>query len=107
MHGSCCCEHGPPPPLLPTNCCLVTYRDEDGTLLGTPGTLMGAYHTPRHASGIDQGTGVLPGPCTLMPAWGGYLCRPGVMTTTSGWAPSPLPPAGIWGDPQLLVLESR
>jgi hypothetical protein len=87
----------------------VFHRDEDGTLLGSaPGsTLLGTYLTQRHASGIDQGTGVLQGPCVWLASPGAYLCRRGVMTTASGWVPSPLPPAGIWGDPQLLVLESR
>ena len=51
-----------------------------------------------------------PGPCTWTPFLNGtYMCVPGVMTTnlSTGWLPKVQPPDGIYGDPQLLVLESR
>lgn len=31
----------------------------------------------------------------------------GLNSTTNGFAPIPMPSAGIWGDPQLFILESR
>jgi len=72
-------------------------------------TVLGAFNIPRSGSNFDQGSGIIPGPCDWKPEFRAYLCRPGITTTqlTSGWLPNPMPAAGIWADPQLLVLESR
>lgn len=98
---------------IPLNCAgpkHAYFRDSDGSLTGVPGsTVLGAYNAPRSDSLIDQGSAVVPGPCSWVAAFQGYHCRPGVTTTQlgSGWLPSPMPAAGIWGDPQMLVVESR
>ena len=87
-------------------CC----RDMDGSLTGTTAsTVLGAFPAPRSASNFDQGSGVIPGPCSWNPSFKGYHCKPGATTTqlSSGWLPTPLPAAGIWADPQMLVVESR
>lgn len=90
--------------------CCCACRDVDGSLTGSrTSTVLGAFTAPRSASNIDQGSGVIPGPCSWSPAFKGYHCKAGATTTqlSSGWLPSPLPAAGIWADPQLLVVESR
>lgn len=48
------------------------------------------------------------GPCTIS-ATGAYSCLPAVQTSTViGYnTPTPIPRAGLFGDPQLFVLESR
>jgi hypothetical protein len=54
---------------------------------------------------------VLPGACQWNSSARGYSCAAG----SSAWGaeldaalkPDPVPAAGIWGDPQLFVLESR
>jgi hypothetical protein len=90
--------------------CRCACRDVDGSLTGSrASTVLGAFTVPRSASNIDQGSGVIPGPCSWSPAFKGYHCKAGATTTqlSSGWLPSPMPAAGIWADPQLLVVESR
>lgn len=89
--------------------CMSYCRDLDGSLIGRVGTVLGDFVAQRHSSLYDQGTGVLPGPCIYHPPFQAYICTPGATATTlaSGWSPDPMPAAGIFGDPQLFVLESR
>jgi hypothetical protein len=58
-----------------------------------------------------QGAPTATGPCTYNDTISGYVCLPGATSASglpSGWpASQPLPPKGIFGDPQLFVLESR
>jgi hypothetical protein len=69
-----------------------------------PAGRRGRPHIPRPAPASAIGPTKPPPAAAPPPAR-----SPGAATTqlTSGWLPSPLPPAGIWGDPQLMVLESR
>ena len=61
--------------------------------------------------GRAQGAPVAAGPCAYNTSLDGYVCVPGATSAVglpSGWpAGEALPPKGIFGDPQLFVLESR
>jgi hypothetical protein len=59
---------------------------------------------------MDQGTPVIPGPCTFDTKLKAYSCV--AKSTSYGLAdanrkPNPLPPKGIFGNPQHFVMESR
>lgn len=106
------------------------YRDLDGTLLGAlvaaettssqesasaaraaNSTIVGAWAQPRHVSGIDQGAPLEVGTCSHAPDHSGYVCgTPGAqgnVSLASGYAQPVAPAAGLFGAPELLVLESR
>ncbi|KXZ54727.1 hypothetical protein GPECTOR_4g796 [Gonium pectorale] len=101
---------------IPLNCAgpaHAHWRDLDGSLIagGDPsgaGTIAGIFTQPR-VFPMDQGSPVLPGACTYSSVYDSYRC--GVGSTTflldERLKPKPIPPAGIWGDPQHFVLESR
>jgi hypothetical protein len=110
--------------IVPLNCAgprRALYRDVDGSLLGgiagnrssgIPGaTLHGGWRQPRHASGFDQGTTVVPGTCALETQFLSYKCtRPGVegsVALTSGYRQAMPPPGGLFGNPEFFVIESR
>ncbi len=115
VRAFCACSAGP---------AHATFRDLDGSLLSGFGGGAGATVTPSTITGIfnaaaggrafpyDQGTPVLPGPCTYSGVYGSYSC---VANSTAFSTPpldllqkpSPQPPKGIFGDPQLFVMESR
>lgn len=104
------------PDHLPLNCAgprHVYFRDEDGSFTGDAGapgaTVLGAYLQRRHSSGVDQGAIIIDGPCRYRQQWGAYVCVPDVLEHKLGvvWQPQPVPKKGIFGDPQLFVLESR
>ncbi|MCX6199425.1 MAG: hypothetical protein NTY88_09420, partial [Bacteroidetes bacterium] len=56
---------------------------------------------------FDQGTPVLPGPCTYSSVLDSYTCAENstAFLLDERLKPSPMPPKGIFGDPQLFVLE--
>jgi hypothetical protein len=97
------------------------FKDVDGSLLGglagnstmgKPGTtLHGGWREPRHTSGYDQGTTVVSGTCSLETSFTAYQCRqPGVEGTvslTSGYQQAAPPPMGLFGQPELFIIESR
>ncbi|KXZ49223.1 hypothetical protein GPECTOR_22g814 [Gonium pectorale] len=101
---------------IPLNCAgpaHAYWRDLDGSLIagGDPtgaGTIAGVFTEPRIFP-LDQGSPVLPGACTYTSVFDSYRC--GIGSTTflldERLKPKPIPPAGIWGDPQHFVLESR
>jgi hypothetical protein len=99
--------------LLPLSCNgprHVYFRDLDGSLTGRAQTVLGQYDGPGgRRAGYDQGSTVIPGPCALDPAYSAYSCLPNATSSALGTAfrPQPQPPAGVYGDPQLFVLESR
>ncbi|KAG2448780.1 hypothetical protein HYH02_006132 [Chlamydomonas schloesseri] len=106
--------------VLPLNCAgpkHAHFRDFDGTLLtgltgwtARPGdTAVGYFNGPRKFP-YDQGTPVIPGPCTYLPAINGYTCaaNSSAYTLPNTFAkPVPTPLGGIGGNQQLFVLESR
>ena len=60
----------------------------------------------------DQGAPVLPGPCTYSGVYNSYSCVANSTLFSTPplnplFKPTPLPAKGIFGDPQLFVLESR
>ncbi|EFJ47177.1 hypothetical protein VOLCADRAFT_92355 [Volvox carteri f. nagariensis] len=88
------------------------WRDLDGSLTGTVSTTAGIF-TSKRVFPMDQGSPVLPGACTYSAYQDSYQC---VVNSTSyiaetgldpRYKPNPVPADGIWGDPQMLVLESR
>ncbi|EFJ47178.1 hypothetical protein VOLCADRAFT_92358 [Volvox carteri f. nagariensis] len=88
------------------------WRDLDGSLTGTVSTTAGIF-TSKRVFPMDQGSPVLPGACTYSEYQDSYQC---VVNSTSyiaeagldlRYKPDPVPADGIWGDPQMLVLESR
>ncbi|GIM05166.1 hypothetical protein Vretimale_9611 [Volvox reticuliferus] len=88
------------------------WRDLDGSLTGTVSTTAGIF-TQKRVFPMDQGSPVLPGACTYSQVQKSYQCavnsssyvvEPGL---DPRYKPNPVPPDGIWGDPQMLVLESR
>ncbi|GIL91678.1 hypothetical protein Vretimale_9535 [Volvox reticuliferus] len=88
------------------------WRDLDGSLTGTVGTTAGIF-TQKRVFPMDQGSPVLPGACTYSQVQKSYQCtvnsssyvvEPGL---DPRYKPNPVPADGIWGDPQMLVLESR
>ncbi|GIL91633.1 hypothetical protein Vretifemale_19242 [Volvox reticuliferus] len=88
------------------------WRDLDGSLTGTVGTTAGIF-TQKRVFPTDQGSPVLPGACTYSQVQKSYQCTvnsssyvvdPGL---DPRYKPNPVPADGIWGDPQMLVLESR
>jgi hypothetical protein len=100
--------------LLPLNCNgprHVYFRDLDGSLTGRVQTLLGQYDSlAGRRAGYDQGSTVIPGPCAFEPALSAYSCLPNASSSSAlgaAFGPQPLPPAGVYGDPQLFVLESR
>jgi hypothetical protein len=97
--------------VIPLNCNgprHVYFRDTDGSLTGAVSTILGQYDSARRL-GYDQGSTIIPGPCGYAPGYSAYSCTPGATTTALGAAfrPQPVPAAGVYGDPQLFVLESR
>eukprot|EP00955_Chlamydomonas_euryale_P076738 362766-Chlamydomonas_euryale.AAC.3 len=104
-------------PTLELNCAGPSHAlfvDADGALLGAPGALAGAFAAVAgRAFPYDQGTPLAAGPCSLRSTDGNaYMCE----ANSSEWAvppmlpelrPSPTPAAGVFGDPQLFVFESR
>ena len=102
--------------VLPLNCDgpkHVLIKDADGSFLGTAGaaTGHGGWAAARHASGVDQGSPLIDGTCVLDSDKDAYLCAtPGVdgaVALASGYQQSSPPPAGLFGEPELFVLESR
>ncbi|KXZ43941.1 hypothetical protein GPECTOR_77g37 [Gonium pectorale] len=92
----------------------VYWRDLDGTLLGggdpaNAGIITGVWKEGPRSFPYDQGPPVLPGACTYSSAIGSYMCA--VKSTNflldERLKPNPIPPNGIYGDPQHFVLESR
>ncbi|GIL53440.1 hypothetical protein Vafri_9024 [Volvox africanus] len=88
------------------------WRDLDGSLTGTVSTMVGIF-TQKRVFPMDQGSPVLPGACTYSQVLNSYQCavnsssyvvEPGL---DARYKPNPVPVDGIWGDPQMLVLESR
>ena len=96
------------------------FRDLDGSLTGSVGSINGYSHnlfkstdaavpdTPRMFP-FDQGSPVIPGPCTFSSVIDGYDC----LVNQSNYAlpypymkPVPTPKYGIYGNPQHFVLES-
>ena len=60
----------------------------------------------------DQGIPLPHGPCSYDPQLKGYKCSSNSSSFVTPpmdlkLKPNPVPPAGIFGDPQLFVLESR
>ena len=109
----------------------VHWRDADGGLTGMGiGTVAGTYLAGARGHPVEQAhtvpaLGVAPadaewssahadvtaadaeaggdgGPCYFVPEWRSYLCVPGVGVDAPGGLPG-----GVYGDPQLLVVESR
>jgi hypothetical protein len=92
------------------------YSDLDGSLFGgyrvaTATSMHGAFTAPRHASGVDQGAPVEAATCAHEPERDGYQCAQpggaGGVVLASGYQQPTPPPAGLFGAPELLVLESR
>lgn len=102
--------------VIPLNCAgpaHLYFRDLDGTLLAGGaasgrGTQTGFFPAPRVFE-YDQGTPVLPGPCTYSSVLDSYTCAENstAFLLDERLKPSPMPPKGIFGDPQLFVLEVR
>ncbi|KAG2491954.1 hypothetical protein HYH03_009686 [Edaphochlamys debaryana] len=91
----------------------VLWRDLDGTLLGSgnageAGAMAGVFVSERRFP-IDQGSAVIPGPCTYSETQDSYRCYEGSSSflLDPSLTPKPVPKKGIWGDPQHFVLESR
>eukprot|EP00798_Chlamydomonas_sp_ICE-L_P008885 gene8886-3764_t len=100
------------------------YKDLDGSLTGGIGSVNGMFGTQRLFP-YDQGTPVIPGACTNSHIWNNYTCLDKSCTYSPTWnsytcldnvnsfllnpakKPNPIPQGGIFGDPQLFVLESR
>ncbi|KAG2496270.1 hypothetical protein HYH03_005503 [Edaphochlamys debaryana] len=84
------------------------WRDLDGSMIGSKGSVAGIFTQPRHFA-IDQGSPVIPGACSYSSAYDSYNCYEGSSSFLLDPAlkPSPIPKKGIWGDPQHFVLESR
>jgi hypothetical protein len=91
----------------------MCVQDLDGSLFGWMGlggrsTVVGvapvaAAARPTYA----QGTPIADGPCPFINdpvATPGYTCVPGWSSVAAGTV---VPADGLWGDPQLLVIESR
>lgn len=104
---------------VPLNCAgprHALFRDMDGSMLQTGGVAAAiAGNLTSSSAGrlfpYDQGTPLAHGPCTYLSAWSGYRCLAGqdsFITPPMNLAlkPDPVPAAGIFGDPQLFVLES-
>ncbi|GAX81123.1 hypothetical protein CEUSTIGMA_g8557.t1 [Chlamydomonas eustigma] len=90
------------------------FRDMDGSMLSsTPGqasALAGQFGAMRTYP-FDQGTPLPDGPCVYNSMISGYNCWSNMSTFTTPpmdltLKPTPLPKTGIFGDPQLFVLES-
>lgn len=77
----------------------------DGTLTGQAGTILG-YNAYTRSGRVDQGTSVADGPCTLDATLKAHRCVPGHDEARYPRGPG-RPVAGLFGDPQLFVLESR
>jgi hypothetical protein len=97
--------------IIPLNCAGPAHqfwRDVDGTLTGTAGsTLIGAAPIDRSYP-YDQSTPVTPGPCTRSNTLAAYQCDPDQSTflLDQTLKPDPIPAGGIFGNPQLVVVES-
>ena len=112
----------------------LRHRDMDGSILGftapsSPTSPVGGFiagsFTPTSGSVVglssttlgrsypyDQGIPLPHGPCSYDPTWKGYKCSSNSSAFVTPpmdltFKPSPIPPSGIFGDPQLFVLESR
>ncbi|GIL53447.1 hypothetical protein Vafri_9024 [Volvox africanus] len=87
----------------------VHWRDLDGSLIGTIGSISGNFPDGPRVFPMDQGIPVLPGPCTYSAVLGSYSCVTGSSSflLNAPMKPNPIPSEGIWGDPQHFVLESR
>ncbi len=90
------------------------WHDLDGSLIagGDPagrGTIAGAFLGGPRTFPEDQGSPVLPGPCTYSSVLKSYRCAQNSSSflLDERMKPNPVPAAGIWGDPQFFVLESR
>lgn len=114
--------------VVPLNCAgpnHIYFRDLDGSLLASGsvgvgaqsasrGTLVGYYGAARMMP-YAQGTPVTPGPCTYSSTIDGYTClmesdtysAAGQNGLSLAYKPTPMPKYGVFGDPQLFVLESR
>ncbi|KXZ47885.1 hypothetical protein GPECTOR_32g498 [Gonium pectorale] len=87
----------------------VHFRDLDGTLTGTRSTVVGTYDT-RRTFPYDQGTPIIPGPCTYAGNASAYTCLPNSSAyglPDVSMKPVPTPVGGIGGNQHLFVLESR
>ncbi|GFR40478.1 hypothetical protein Agub_g1045 [Astrephomene gubernaculifera] len=101
--------------VIPLNCAgpkHVYWRDLDGSLFGNlaaTSTIAGAFHSGPRTFPMDQGTPVLPGPCTYSSVLKAYSCIKGSTSflLDERLKPNPIPATGIFGDPQHFVLESR
>ncbi|EFJ47175.1 hypothetical protein VOLCADRAFT_92352 [Volvox carteri f. nagariensis] len=87
----------------------VHWRDLDGSLLGDVGSVSGYFQDGPRVFPMEQGTPVVPGPCTYDPILRSYGCVQGSSSflLDAPMKPKPIPADGIWGDPQYFVLESR
>jgi hypothetical protein len=97
--------------ILPLNCAggkHAMIMDTDGTLTGIVGSVNGQYAGARSFP-YDQGIPISQGPCVFDNVWQAYQCQTNssVFTGNPLLKPNPMPPTGIFGDPQLFVLESR
>ncbi|KAK3258451.1 hypothetical protein CYMTET_32501, partial [Cymbomonas tetramitiformis] len=83
----------------------IYFQDVDGSLLGSPGTLLGALaHQPRPQ--VEQGTPYVDAACDAAPPWSAVKCVAGRAGESRPAGPG-RPVAGVFADPQLVVLESR
>jgi hypothetical protein len=102
--------------VIPLNCAgpaHVYWRDLDGSLLSSgdasgQGVMAGVFAQER-VFPEDQGTPVIPGPCTYSSTLDSYRCFPNATSflLDTRLKPNPVPAKGIFGDPQFFVLESR
>ena len=106
--------------ILPLNCGgprHVMFRDMDGSMLQTGGVaaaLAGNADTLSTGRSFpyDQGTPLAQGPCSYSPTLKAYRCVSNSSTFATppmnlALKPNPIPAAGIFGDPQMFVFESR
>ena len=105
--------------MLPLNCAgpkHVLFRDMTGSMgllpsgsIATAAAIAGFFPGNRSYP-YDQGTPVAEGPCGASPSWMGYQCSSNqtrlLAPMQEALRPDPMPPSGIFGDPQLFAFES-
>ena len=105
--------------ILPLNCAgpkHVMFRDMTGSMGMSPpgasavGTSIAGFFPTSRSYPYDQGTPFPEGPCGLSPSWTGYQCTSNqssfLAPMQASLRPDPVPPSGIFGDPQLFAFES-